>query len=79
MRGTPGPDAMETCSGSSTVVPGAALPTHVGAGEEGITVCHEIICSALGGRHGSDSLRGDLAKHFGDVCCLDLGSVWDGS
>lgn len=79
MRSTPGPDTMDAGSGSTAIVPGAALSAHVGSGEECIAVGHEVVCSALGRCRSADPLRRDFAEQFGDICCLDLGSVRDGS
>jgi hypothetical protein len=56
------PDTVDACSRSSAVVPGAALPAHVGSGEECIAVGHEVVCSALGGCRSADSLRRDLPE-----------------
>jgi hypothetical protein len=79
MRGTAGPDTMDACSRSSAVVPGAALAAHVGAGEECIAVGQEVVCGAFGRCRCPDPLGGDFAEQFGDVCCLDLGSVGYGA
>jgi hypothetical protein len=79
MRGTAGPNTVDACSRSSAVVPGAALAAHVGAGEECIAVGQEVVCGAFGRCRCPDPLGGDFAEQFGDVCCLDLGSVGDGS
>ena len=79
MRSTAGPDAMDTCSGSPAIVPRAAIPAHVGSGEECVAVGYEVVCSVLGRCRSADPLRRDFAEQFGDICCLDLGSVRDGS
>ena len=79
MRGAAGPDTMDSSSRSSAIVPGAALPAHVGAGEECIAICNEVVCCTLGRRCGPYPLRGYLAQQFGDVRCLYLRSVRNGS
>jgi hypothetical protein len=66
---------MDTGSRSSAVVPGTALAAHVGAREEGIAVCYEVICGTLGGCCCADALRGDFAEQLRDVCCLDFCAV----
>lgn len=73
------PDTMDARSRSSAVVPRAALPAHVGSGEECIAIGDEVVCSALGRCRSADSLGRDLAEQFGDICRLYLGSVRDGS
>jgi hypothetical protein len=79
VRSTAGPDTVDACSRSSAVVPRAALAAHVCAGEECIAIGHEVVCSTLGRCRSADPLRRDLAEQFGDVCCLDLGTMRDGA
>jgi hypothetical protein len=60
--GTSWPDTVDTCSRSSAVVPGAALSAHVGAREECIAICHEVVCGALGRCRSADPLGRDFAE-----------------
>jgi hypothetical protein len=56
MRSTAGPYTVNTRTRSSTVIPRAALAAHVGAGEEGVAVCYEVVGGALGGCRCADAL-----------------------
>jgi hypothetical protein len=47
---------VNTRTRSSTVIPRAALAAHVGAGEEGVAVCYEVVGGALGGCRCADAL-----------------------
>lgn len=79
MRCTARPNAVNTRTGSSAVVPGAAFAAHVGAREEGIAVCYEVICGTLGGCCCADALCGDLAEQLCDECRLDFCAVGHGT
>jgi hypothetical protein len=68
---------MNTCARPSAIVPRTALATHVGAGEEGVAVCHEVVSGTLRRRRYADALRRNLPKQLRDVCRLDFCAVRD--